>query len=58
MGVAGGADAGIVSVIGITGLLVAILCWLVTIVFQIFLFFKKGTKGPNKYGEDPLADEE
>lgn len=55
LGVSGGEHAGLASVLGISGLLAAGLCWLITLVFQIYLIVKRGTVGTNKYGADPLA---
>ncbi len=55
LGVTGNPAAGLTGVIGISGLLAALMCWLVTIVFQLFLLLKKGRSGDNKYGTDPLA---
>ena len=58
LGVSGGNHATITGVMGISGLLAAALCWLVTIIFQIYLIIKRGTVGANKYGDDPLAEDD
>ena len=58
LGVSGGNHATITGVMGIRGLLAAALCWLVTIIFQIYLIIKRGTVGANKYGDDPLAEDD
>lgn len=58
LGVSGGSHATITGVMGISGLLAAGLCWLVTIIFQIYLIIKRGTVGANKYGDDPLAEDD
>ena len=58
LGVSGGSHATLAGVMGISGLLAAGLCWLVTIIFQIYLIIKRGTVGANKYGDDPLAEDD
>jgi len=49
-------DQNIYSLVGLAFVLVFItVVGLVTIVMLIELGFRRGTRGPNKYGPDPLA---